>query len=277
MNPMKTRKKESHEMSKVKTIFFVVLMAPFIMNAEDLVENGDAESGYANWGSGQVQVVTENPHSGNKCFKSVLNGGLSEEVIPVDASKTYKLSAWCRSADDKTPNVLLGFQPLDANKMPIEFQHVNVVPDTETELAEACAGKDTAIKIKDGRNWKVFHLNRVAFDVDDTGELDDLPNRNISNAAPMKIEAKDAFSEVALSAPCGMDYPKGTKVRLHLQGDTYKYMVAMEQFNSPEWQELSSKVQSTDFYKGTKFIKIVFLALGGGDIYFDDIQFEEVK
>ena len=264
-------------MSKVKALLFAVSMLPFVMNGQNLVENGDAESGYENWGAGQVQVVTENPHSGNKCFKSVLNGGLSEEAIPVDASKTYEISAWCKSADDKTPNVLLGFQPLDTNKKPIEFHHVNVVPDTETELTEACAGKDTAIKIKDGRKWKVFHLNRVGFDIDDTGELDDLPNRNISNATPMKIEKKDAFWEVALSAPCGMDYPAGTKVRMHSQGDTYKYMVVMKRFNSPEWHELSAKVQGNDFYKGTKFIKIVVLALGGGNIYFDDIQFGEVE
>ena len=247
------------------------------MNAQNLVNNGDAEAGYEDWSSAQVQVVTENPHSGKKCFKSVLNGGLGEEAIPVDVAKTYKISAWVKSADDKKTTVLLGFQPLDANKKPIEFGHVNFVPGTETELTEACTGKDTVIKIKDGSKWKVFHLNRVAFDVDDTGELDDLPNRNISKGAPIKIEKKDAFLEVTLSTPCGMDYPAGTKVRIHSHGDTYKYMAIKKQFNSTEWQELSAQVQVNDFYKGTKFIKIVVLALGGGNIFFDDIQFEEVK
>jgi len=261
-------------MSKVKALLFAVSVIPFVMNAQNLVKNGDAESGCENWLPEQVQVCLENPHSGKNCFKNKIAGVLGKEAIPVDVSKTYRISAWYKSDDDKKINAFLGFQPLDANKKPIEFCHVNVVPDTETELAEACAGKDTVIRIKDGSKWKVFHLNKVAFDVDTTGKLYDLPNSNISNGAPIKIEQKDAFWEVTLSTPCGMDYPAGTKVRMHCGGDTYKYMVNKRQFNSPDWQEFSATVD--DFYKGTKFIKIVVLALGG-NIYFDDIQFVEVK
>ena len=262
-------------MSKVKALLFAVSVSPFIMNAQNLVKNGDAESGYENWLLAQVDISQGNPHSGKNCFKNKIAGVVSQEVIPVDVSKTYKISAWYKSADDKKMNVFLGFQPLDANQRPIEFCHVNAVPDTETELTEACTCKDTVIKIKDGNKWKVFHLNRVAFDVDTTGKLNDLPNSNISNGAPIKIEQKDAFWEVTLATPCGMDYPAGTKVRIHCGGDTYKYMVNTQRFNNPEWQEFSAKIN--DFYKGTKFIRVVILALGKGNIYFDDVQFEEVK
>ena len=263
-------------MSKVKELLLALSMVPFVMNAQNLVKNGGAESGCENWLPEQVEICPENPHSGKNCFKNKIAGVLSKEAIPVDVSKTYKISAWYKSADDKKINAFLGFQPLDANKKPIEFGHVNIVPDTETELAEACAVKDTVIRIKDGGKWKIYHLNRVVFDIDSTGRLDDLPNSNISIGAPIKIEQKDAFWEVALSAPCGMEYPAGTKVRLHCNGDTYKYMVNKKQFNSTDWQEFSSQVKGSDFYKGAKFIKIVVLALGG-NIYFDDVQFEELK
>ncbi|MEI8245702.1 MAG: hypothetical protein WCI51_07725 [Lentisphaerota bacterium] len=263
-------------MSKVKALLLAVSMVPFVMNAQNLVKNGDAESGYENWAEEKVQVVTENPHSGKNCFKNKVAAVLSAEAIPVDGSKAYKISAWYKSADDKKTNVYLGFQPLDANQKPIESQHVNVVAGTETELAEACTGKDTLIKIKDCGKWKINPDNSlIAFDVDITGELKDLPNRNISKGTVKKIEKKDAFWEVTLATPCGMDYPAGTKVRMHSHGASYTYMAYKAQFNSPEWQEFSAQVNGFD--KGTKFIRIVVLALGGGNIFFDDVRFEEMK
>lgn len=263
-------------MSEVKALFLAVSMVPFVMNAQNLVKNGDAESGYENWSEEKVQVVTENPHSGKNCFKNKVAVVLSAEAIPVDGSKAYKISAWYKSADDKKTTVYLGFQPLDSNQQPIESWYVNVRPGTETELAEACTSKDTAIKIKDGSKWTIeSYQNLIAFDVDVTGGLKDLPNRNISKGKVEKIEKKDASWEVSLSKPCGMDYPAGTKVRMHFTGATYSYMIYKVQFNSPEWQEFSAQVNG--FSQGTKFIKILVMGLEGGNIFFDDVQFEEVK
>jgi hypothetical protein len=225
-----------------------------------------------------VALCVENPHSETACFINKESAVLSVDSIPVDASKTYKISAWFKSAGAAMANVFLGFQPLDAMQVPIELVHVNVVPDTETELAEACAPQDTVIRIKDRSNWKAYNLNSVAFDVDDTGSLKDLPNRNISSGVVRNIENKDSFFNVTLSEPCGMSYPSGTKVRLHCRGDTYKYMNFRKQWNSPEWEEFTARVEANDFYQGTKFIKIAIVVLDAGKVcFFDDIKFAEVK
>jgi hypothetical protein len=267
----------------LKSLVLGVSLLPFVLGAQNLVKNGDAEAGMGGWDA--VQVVTDNPHSGKSCFKTVATNAVNSEIIPVDASKKYKLAGWVKSADDKSTLVILGLMPLDANKIPIECCQVNVVPDTETELAEACKAEDTIIKVKDASKWKLCQLDTIAFDVDNSGEYKDLPNRNTSAGIVAKSENKNNVWELTLNKPCGKAYPAGTKVRDHRYGGTYTYPIVVSNFNSKEWKDISSEISGVSkfgrpdnqFWAGTKFVKVIVLSLSGGMIYFDDIKFEEQK
>lgn len=260
---------------------------------ENLLKNGDAETGIESWAPEEVKTCPENPHSGKNCFKTLKGVAINSSFIPVNPSKKYKISGWFRSDDDKKTNLYLAFIPFDANCIQINSGEVTIIPGTETELTETCKPEDTVFKIKDGSKWKAelwdgkTPLDMIAFFADDSGSYKDLPNRDISPGIT-KVEKKDDGWEVTLEKPygnCFKVYPAGTKIREHKGGATYGYSILESNFNSPAWKEFSATIDGISqygfdgkkFWHGTKFIKIVIMSLGGGPLYFDDIRFEEQK
>lgn len=271
-------------MSKVKALLLAVSMVPLVMNAQNLVKNGDAESNLENWQPTQVQVVTENPHYGKNCFKTTANSAVvGTEVIPVDGTKTYKYSGWFKSADDKKPKLYLALMPLDGNKVQICSQNTNAIVGTETELAEACKPGDTVLKVKDASKWKLADkIDLIAFNVLD--DCKDLPNRNNSPIVS-KAEKKNNVWELTLASPCGVEYQTGTKIRQHRYASGYMYPAALADFQAKDWKELTGEIKGVSksgeggeqFWAGTKYVKLVIFTSNGGTVYFDDIQLEEVK
>lgn len=271
-------------MSYLKSCLLMVFIFPLALNGQNLLKNGDAETALCNWNGLSVQVVTESPHSGKNCFKTISTNVETSEFIPVDTAKKYKLSGWFKSADDKKTNLYLGLIPFDADKKQIEVASVNVVEDSATELAEACAPGDTAIKVKDASKAIKNAYHHIAFATDNSGAYKDLPNSNISGII-VKVEKKDSLWEITLDKPCGKTYSANTPIRLQKDAGTYMYPVYSGAFQSSEWQELSGEVNgeakssapSNQFWPRTKYVKVLILALGGGMLYFDDVNFEEVK
>ncbi len=269
-------------MSKLTAFLLVGLMLPFALKAENLIKNGDAETDIENWQSEQVQLVTENAHSGQKCFKT-MNTVVGTAIIPIDETKTYKYSIWIKSADNKQTDIYLAFMPLDAEKAQINSQELTPIDESETELAEACKPEDIIIKVTDASKWKISDkFNVIAFNTLD--DYKDLPNRNISPIITA-IEKNNNIWTLTLENPCAKAYPAGTKIRQHRYGCTYMYPATLSKFNSREWQELSAEIKGIsksgqggrEFWAGTKFVKVVFLALDGGTIYFDDWKLEELN
>lgn len=258
-------------MLKIKTLLLVASIAPFVLNAQNLLTNGNAEADLEGWSEDQVQVVNENSHAGKNCFKSLEPEIRNSQIIPVDTSNTYKLSGCIKSADAKKPNVYLGLIPFDANKVQINCQNVNFVAGTETELAEACKPTDTVVRVKDASKWQLADkVDVIAFDISDNYK--DIPNRNISAGVVIKVENKNNVWELTLDKPCGQAYPVGAKVRQHKYSGTYIYTFYQGQFNSTNWKLVSG---TTPLWLGTKYVQVAILTLGGGMIYFDDIKLEQ--
>lgn len=268
-----------------KSFIFISAVFPIALNAQNLIKNGDAEADISNWNKSQVQVITESPHSGKNCFKTLTQNIESAEAIPVDTAKTYKISGWFKSADDKKTNLYFGLMPLDADKKQIQVSFVNVLAGSEAELAEPCKAEDTILKVKDASKWIIKDkYNRVAFEADNSGAFKDLPNSKITSSI-VKVEQKGNLWEVTLEKPCGKAYPANTPVRIQRDGGTYMYPVLSMNFQSPDWKEFTAQVKglaksggpAAQFWPGTKFVKIIILPLNGGMFYFDDLKFEEVK
>jgi hypothetical protein len=272
-------------MSKVKALLCAISMVPFAVGAQNLIKNGNAEANLENWVPESLQLITENPHSGKNSFVTKITRVVGTALIPVDGSKTYKYSGWFKSADDKKTLVLFGFSPLDADKKSITAAQVNVMADTETALAAECNPEDSVIRIKDGSKWNIKdEHSHIVFNVDDSGGYKDLPNTNIVAPVIVKIEKKSDIWEVTLKEPCGVAFDAGAKIRVHKDGG-YMYAVTLPNFQSKDWTGISADIKGTaksgcggeQFWPGTKYVKIVILALNGGMIYFDDIQLEEAK
>ena len=198
----------------------------------NLVKNGDAETGTLDNWDGFAKVVSEGAHSGKHCF-SVANSVqvMSKEFIPIDTTKTYVVTGWFKSTGKAPSQIYLGCAPFDEKKESIYPYHVFCIAGTETTLAEACKAEDTVLKIANGAKWNTAPYTCVAFDVDDSGQLKDLPNRNLSiyvdpGIGVEKVENKGGHWAVQLKAKCGRAYPAGTKVREHVSGATYMYSAA---------------------------------------------------
>ena len=252
--------------------------------AENLLQNGDAEADLENWEPAQVQVVTENPHSGKSCFKTNTAEVIGTAIIPVDGTKTYKYSGWFKSADDKKSKLFFGFSPMTADKKKITAVQVNIMKGTETVLTAGCIPEDSVIKIKDASTWDIKDdYSHIAFNIDDSGEYKDLPNATVSAPVIVKVEKKNDIWEVTLKQPCGMTFAADTKVRVHKEMG-YMYSV-IEDIQSKDWKEITANIKGTaksgsggmQFWPGTKYVKIVFLVRNGGMIYFDDVKLEEVN
>ena len=272
-------------MSKLKALLVAVSIVPFVMNAQNLVKNGDAEASLENWDKSQVKVVSEKTHSGKNCFKTLCPDIQSSELIPVDTSKKYKLSGWFKSPDDKSCDLFFGLIPFDADKNQIQDKYVNAVGGSDTELAEACKEGDSVITVKDASKWVVSDkFNYVSFDTDNSGAYKDIPNSKLTSSI-VKTEQNGNVWKVTLEKPCGHAYPANTPIRLQRSGSTYMYLVISRNLSSPEWKEYSAEVKgeaktgtpAKQFWTKTKYAKVVVRALDGGMICFDDLSFEPVE
>ncbi len=270
---------------KLRSFIFIVSVLPIVLNAQNLIKNGDAEAGLESWEKNQVEVVTENQHSGKYCFKTLTTDVINTELIPVDATKIYKISGCFKSAGDKKINLVLGLMPLDVNKKQIHCSAVNALSGSEAELAEACKAEDTVLRVKDASTWVIKNRNNhVAFETDNSGAFNDLPNSKVTSPI-VKVEQKGTVWEVALEKACGNAYPANTPVRIQRDGGTFMYPIVSMDFQSPEWKEFTAQVKglaksgysSNQFWAGTKYVKVIILSLNGGMVYFDDVKFEEVK
>jgi len=267
------------------SIVGAVAAVPLITAADNLLKNGDAEADAANWNAKEVSIVSESPHSGKSCFLTASTIAQSTEMIEIDPSKTYKLTGWLKSADDKPTNVYLALVPFDKDKVQIQSQFANPVKGTETTLAEGCKPEDKIIKVVDGSKWTTQQYGGVAFNADDSGEFKDLPNKETVLCGIKEAQKKGASWEVTLEKPCGKSFPAGTKVREHTAGASFIYPWVSVKFQCKEWKEGKGTIKGTaqtglpgqQFWSGTKYVKVAILSLEGGKVAFDDIVFEEVK
>ena len=270
-------------MKRLLLLLLTALLPP-AARAQNLVKNGDAESGTLDNWSFTIERSTEQHHSGQASFTMLTADVECNEYIPVNPTGHYRLSAWFKSVDERKADLYLGLKPFDAEKKQIWPQNVNAVANTETELTAACRSGDTVVQVANAGNWKAEENYHIACDVDSSGEYKDLPNRNLTPGLA-RIEQIGKNWVVALCGPCGLNYPAGTKVRLHRDGYTLLYATIEPKFNSDFWRQLTGEIKGTAkagggtdrFWPGTKYVRLIILSFNGGREYFDDVTFEELK
>ena len=273
----------------------------------ELVLNGDAEMGDTTNFEGSsysfTGVTDEDSNAGMYSFYK--DGAYSDihssEFIPIDLAKEYNLSGAFRKYGSSESKVYFGYVLFDENKQRIYHHEINAMSGTETELYADVSSEDTIVKIVDGANWGAGTGNMtwhsvVAFDIDDSGNYDDLPNRDISNflgsqhVCEPTVEQRESYWEIMLCGEqtVGKDYSAGTKIRKHISGGTYMYTAVVGQNIPDVWTEYSSVSSGesvvgpsqSEFWRGTKFVKILLLPNYWGDsnskIRVDDISLTTV-
>jgi len=260
-----------------------MLLLPLSGFSQNLLLHGRAGKENNKWTG--VKLYEKCSYDGKDCFE-VCGSSISDELVPLEEGKKYRISGWFnKAANADEVNFLLGLVPYDKNKIRINESEVNPVKQTETILAAPCKAADTSLKIKDGRKWLPGAIYLVAFDVDDSGSHADLPNRNLSSVGVAKVAESGDCWQVELAKSCGRDFPAGTKIREHSLGSKFMYPVHVKSAETT-WKEYSGVITavrevgtpSDKLFVGTKYVSPGIVSLSGaGKVFFDDIRIEEIK
>ncbi len=223
-----------------------------------------------------LKPVTQVEIDGNNVFETTSVLLKSAKIFNVEPGKTYRLKGSFRDTSTASLKLYFGIIPLDADGREILPEHITIMPDTNTELAEDAKAGDVTVKLKEAGTWRAFDRRwRIAFGAMSDGS--DLPNREISP----QLKTINS-NEVTLVQALTKSYPAGTKIRAHRTGDTYIYNAANFIPLKPEWETFSGIIQDSDLRPGTKSARIVILSLppqpnAGAKMQFKDIVLEEVQ
>ena len=251
-------------------------------DARNLALNGNAETGdTTGW---DLNSVSTDSHTGNYSF--YLEGPKlikSNDYIPINVDKAYYQEGWFKSPTNS--RLYFGYIPYDEQKREIRHEHVNYFQGTETELYESIEVNDKIIKIKNGTNWVTGLYNIIAYNVDDSGNYNDLPNFKLSNRNIIRVQEFGLYWEVEFATSVGSSFPAGTKIREHFFGGTnYMYNSASGVYLNNQWTQYNSTIsgesqigETTGMWKkGTRFVKIIvignYLGSSSDNTFMDNIR-----
>lgn len=200
---------------------------------------------------------------------------LTKDFIKVNKGKLYSLSGIFRSAGQKKSYIYLGLAFFSENKERITTLSVNAVKNTETEIIKDSGSN--ILYLKNAEKWLVSDKAAIAYDVDCTGQLKDIPNFKTSYCGISKKEKEGEYWKITLSKPI-IKVSAGTKVREHMKDaeNIYIYYGTV-----PTAASKFSGVFSLDdtIYGTAKYVKIILLANqeDNQSLVFEDILFKEIE
>lgn len=248
-------------------------------------------------------------HAGEKVFSTVGNfASLSIDYIPVDTTKTYRVSGEFRSAGS-TPSILYyGVATYDVNKKHIGSEIVLRVGNelTIASLSDDSLPERSIITSEAAEGWfgagSHAHQRSLGIYLDgDTSHAPDYVEYNfVGNDSSSTLSTEGMFSStsatdrsILLNRPLLPAIVQSivfgtTKVRNHTFGGTYLYAAAGGTLAPNEWTLYSANItgeglggQITKFRIGTKFIRIMILQNYRQDatakLNYTNLKFETVQ
>ena len=284
---------------KTAALTFITLSACQLIQADDtkpnLFKNGDFETGkIENFSAKQANLAItsqDEAYESNHAMlltcpeEAKIRDVLSSELIPVDPDKEYTLSLMMKSGGQaESQDVFVGLACYTEEEKPIISQAINRLENTETELLADAVPGDTVLKVKKADQWKSSPNTCVAFNVDDSPAVSDLPNFNLSQLGIQGVTEKGGAWEIELAKPMSKSYPAGTKIRQHASGNAYVYCTAIAKTIPKNWKEYSGKItgksdrlSNKQFWPGTRFVQVVIMPGRGANqrLLVDNIKLEE--
>ena len=286
---------------QIVALTLVTLSACKLNQADDkklnLLKNGDFETGKIEDFSAKQVILAitsqDEAYESKHAMSLTLPKGrknrevLSRELFPVDPDKEYTLSLMLKSgAQVEGRDVHVGLICYTEEKKLIFSQFINRLENTETELLADAVPGDRVLKVKKADKWKSSPHVFVAFNVDDTQAVSDLPNINLSPMGIQSVTEKGDAWEIKLAKPMAKSYPTGTKVRQHMAGNAYVYCTVARETIPKKWKKYSGKVtgvsdrlSNNQFWPGTRYVQVVILPGRGANkrLLVDNIKLEEFK
>lgn len=241
-----------------------------IIDKRNIFDNLNAETGTTTGWTG-FSGVSNNALGGVYAFYGAnYTPVTSDFMIPIDPNIAYYQEGWFKSTgvtDSNGPRLYFGYIPLDADKHVIYSNNVNYYANSNTTLFEACKSGDKVVKIVNCDNWVIYSYAQIAFNIDNSGNYNDLPNRNLSNYNIINKENFGTYCNITFNTNVGVNASAGTKVREHWDGSTYQYTSASYELVPDTWKKFSSTIKGISnigeeqgkFRKGTKYAQILLL------------------
>lgn len=243
-----------------------------------ILSNGGAETGTTTGWNHWDGIESSDVYDGNNAFYedgayTILTSG----YIPIDLDVEYELAGWFKSYGTGGISPLyFGYIPFDSQYRAITHRHVGIYVNTETYLIEDISASDKIIKVADGTGWQTYTYACIAFEIDDSGSYNDLPNYKLSNFNIIRVEDVGDYWEVEFDTTVGVAYPAGTKIREHHAGGTYMYTAAGNAQVPTTYTKYSSKTKGENLYgtgggkwrRGTKYAQVMMLINYGKDTTF---------
>lgn len=277
---------------------------------ENLVTNGSGLLGnntnFSGWTYDQVEV-----HGGLGSFKytGTSSTKTTDEYIPVDPEKYYKLVVWAKAGGtggngyDAANRQYVGLVVYDIDLNSISPWHfMKYSGSTDTTLAVALNTGDSVVVLTDGTGWNTGggatyqrqfswwpYTNTKGYTYPDyTYSRNGTPNNGYFNTNGA-WNARSTNTLTLTQTWPGPNLAAGTKVRNVSSGGTYKY-ITMSNVQVPNaWTRYEGTIGTYDtagansgnlFPYGTAYVRLLFLAnyAGGASaiIRYSDLTFNEV-
>lgn len=222
---------------------------------------------------------------------------MTDEIMPVDVSKTYRLNVWAKANPFVSgAHCYLGISEFDADGLQITSANHMYIANTLTTLSTPLNPGDTVINLTSAANWQnaagASTQNRAIVFWNYTNASGytwpaQTYSRNVSSSDIWADGSVDFVNnKITLRTGwTGAAYPQGTQVSNGSAGGTYKY-IAAGNVNIPNtWTNYTGVIGGTDntgnnatnnFSWGTAGVKLLFLNnrdVTGNTSWFSNLSF----
>ena len=211
---------------------------------------------------------------------------LSAKSFTLDPAKKYQISGEFCQKGGKQVALYLGFAPYDAKGRQIFSNMVNIVKDTQTEVAADAKKGDKVVKVKDASKWNVkTPYSHIVFGA--KADFSDLPNFSRQATAQPNAQQQGEVWEIQLKKPLVQDVAAGTAVRQHTDGSAFIYTGGYKKLTD-QWVTMKGTISgissfglpSNKMWKGTEKVRVLILLSGcdrTSEVSFRNIKVTEVK
>lgn len=266
---------------------------------QNLVTNGTGLLGDNTNFSGFVFKSDEAKVGGGSFYADERASKFSDELIPVDTTKTYQLSAWVKSKNS------IGYQYFghacyDIDKNPISPDNLEHGDLPVAKLVQPLKKGDTVVYLDSVDNWvdtswqnlSLSQKGIILWGYTNSGGYM-YSNKTYSRYSQRNIKSIDVVNNtITLNAPWGItnkltqdgSFPVGHELSRTGDGSGYNYSVFSSKILPKNWTYYNTKITGVQglgndktFRHGTAFIKILFLSnyVNADGVWYSGIDFRE--
>ncbi|WP_238886395.1 phage tail protein [Clostridium sp. YIM B02551] len=264
----------------------------------NLISNGNATLGN-NTNFSSFVFDGSDSYFSNGAFKDAVYNSVrySDELIPVDVNKTYRMSVWAKTNPNVGAHYYIGIAEYDCDGNPISMGNHSYTKNTLSTLLTDLKNGDTVVNLDNVDNWdNVTTISGkkgfIFWDWKNKSGYLYPPltySRHLSGGDTFSTGAIDFVNKtITLRVPwAGGTVVAGTKLSQlgYVNASTYKYISAVNVAIPSDWTKYTGTIggidttgdnDQTKFAYGTAYVKLLFLNnrdVTGSTVWYSNLSF----